>query len=151
MHQLFLPPTQLRNNLRSHLCNMRILRFPTPAISHWERQMDGTTFFNVISQRFPARNSSTWQSGHDPNMHNLSTPEAFKSPTTVDYNGFECKRLKHETRECTLSCSLTVNRTTENRSISLFYDPYLVSQIWANARFHHVKQWRAKPFAGFLF
>lgn len=107
MHQLFLPPTQLRNNLRSHLCNMRILRSPTPAISHWERQMDGTTFFNVISQRFPAlRISPTWQSVHEPNMHNLSSPEAFKSPTTVDDNGFESKRVKHETCECTLSCSL---------------------------------------------
>lgn len=38
--------TATANNLRSHLCNMR----PTPAISHWERQMDGTTFSNVIPQ-----------------------------------------------------------------------------------------------------
>lgn len=50
----YFPPTQLWSNLRSHLCNTRLLRSATPAISHWERQMDGMAFFNVISQLFPA-------------------------------------------------------------------------------------------------
>lgn len=69
-------------------------------------------------------------------------------------NGFECKHIKQETCECTLSCSLTVNRTTENQKLSHFFMKLIHIQCHrseANACFHHFKQWRAKPFAGFLF